>query len=53
VNKNRAAVTVDLARPVAHAHTDRDAFAVASVRTPVRLPADPARPAPTDAAEDI
>jgi hypothetical protein len=29
VNEDRAAVTVDLARSITHAHTDRDAFLVA------------------------
>jgi hypothetical protein len=50
VNEDRAAMAVDLARPVAHAHTHRESF-VANV--PVWLSANPAGPAPIDAAEDV
>src|SRR5262245_21001696 len=51
VNEDRATVAIDLARAIAHAHTDGDAFAVANIRAPIRLSADPARPAPVDAAK--
>src|SRR5262249_6693345 len=54
VNEDRAAVAIDLTRPIAHAHTNRDAFAVAAdVGAPVGLTANPAGPAPVDATEDI
>jgi hypothetical protein len=54
LNEDRATVAIDLTRPIAHAHTNRDAFAVAAdVGAPVGLPANPARPAPVHATEDI
>jgi hypothetical protein len=49
INEDRAAVVVDFAGPVAHAHRYRNALPVARKRAPIRLPADPARPAPVDA----
>ena len=54
VNEDRAPVAINLARPIAHAHTNRDAFAVAAdVGAPVGLTADPAGPAPVDAAKNV
>jgi hypothetical protein len=53
VNEDRAAVAVDLARPVAHAHTNRDTLSVARKGAPVWLPADLTRPAPVDATKDV
>src|SRR5262247_3100733 len=54
VNEDRAPMAVDLARPVAHAHTNRDAFAFAAdVGAPVGLSANPAGPAPVDATEHV
>src|SRR5262245_54005096 len=42
MNKDRAAVGIDLARAVAHAHTYRDALPVARKSAPIRFPANPA-----------
>ena len=53
VNEDRAPVAVDLARPVAHAHIDRDSFVVADVGAPIWLSTDLAWPAPVVAAEDV
>src|SRR5262245_3565246 len=53
VNEDRAAVAVNLSRPIAHAHTYRDTLPVARKGAPVWLSADPARPAPVDATEDF
>jgi hypothetical protein len=52
VNEDRAAVAIDLARSIAHAHTNRETF-VAYIGAPIGLSADPATPAPVDAAEDV
>src|SRR5262249_28218515 len=52
VNEDRAAVTVDLTRPVAHAHANRDSLPIANEGAPVRLPADLTRPSPVDMAKD-
>src|SRR5262245_62347099 len=51
VNEDRAAVAIYLMRAIAHTHAYRDALPVADKYAPVWLPADPARPAPVDAAK--
>jgi hypothetical protein len=52
MNEDRPAVAVDLARPVANAHTHGESL-VADKYAPVWLSADPAQPAPVDATEDV